>query len=38
MRQAIRYQKSGGPEVLTGEEVELGKPGANEARIRHIVV
>jgi hypothetical protein len=36
MRQA--HQKSAGPEVLTWEEVEWGKPGINEARIRHIVV
>jgi len=34
MTHAIRFHQTGGPEVLQWESVELGKPGANEARIR----
>ena len=35
MTHAIRFHKTGGPEVLVWEEVNLGKPGPGEARIRH---
>lgn len=38
MTHAIRFHTTGGPEVLVWEEVELGKPGAGEARIRHTAV
>src|SRR5260370_3423156 len=38
MPHAIRFNKPGGPEVLTGEEVQVGKPGPGEARIRHTAV
>src|ERR1700754_895605 len=38
MTHAIRFHKTGGPEVLTWEEVTLGKPGPSEARIRHTAV
>ena len=38
MPHAIRLHKTGGPEVLVWEEVEIGKPGPGEARIRHIAV
>jgi len=38
MTHAIRFHKSGGPEVLVWEEVKIGKPGAGEARIRHTAV
>ena len=38
MTHAIRIHKTGGPEVLSWEEVELGKPGPGEARIRHTAV
>ena len=38
MTRAIRFHKTGGPEVLTWEEVNVGKPGAGEARIRHTAV
>ena len=38
MVHAIRFHKSGGPEVLVWEEVSLGKPGPGEARIRHTAV
>ena len=38
MTHAIRYHKTGGPEVLVWEEVQVGKPGPGEARIRHTAV
>lgn len=38
MTHAIRFHKTGGPEVLSWEEVQVGKPGAGEARIRHTAV
>jgi len=38
MVHAIRIHKTGGPEVLSWEEVELGKPGPGEARIRQTAV
>jgi NADPH2:quinone reductase len=38
MTHAIRFHKTGGPEVLLWEEVKVGKPGAGEARIRHTAV
>jgi len=34
MTHAIRFHKTGGPEVLQWEEVEVGKPGPGEARVR----
>jgi NADPH2:quinone reductase len=38
MTHIVRIHKTGGPEVLTWEETELGKPTAGEARIRHTAV
>ncbi|WP_316227232.1 quinone oxidoreductase [Bradyrhizobium sp. SZCCHNR1047] len=38
MTNAIRFHKTGGPEVLTWEQIEVGKPGPGEARIRHTAV
>lgn len=38
MSRAIRFYKTGGPEVLVWEEVEVGKPGPGEARVRHVAV
>lgn len=38
MVQAIRVHETGGPEVLSWEKVEVGEPGAGEARIRHTAV
>ncbi|MBK6981677.1 MAG: quinone oxidoreductase [Betaproteobacteria bacterium] len=35
MPHAIRIHKTGGPEVLQWEEVAVGDPGPNEARIAH---
>ena len=34
MPHAIRFHKTGGPEVLQWDEVAVGDPGPNEARIR----
>ena len=38
MTHAIRFHQTGGPEVLSWEEVAVGKPGPGEARIRHTAV
>src|SRR5689334_3884538 len=38
MPHAIRFHKAGGPEVLQWEEVQLGKPGPGEARVRHTAI
>ena len=38
MTHAIRFHKTGGPEVLVWEEVSVGTPGPGEARIRHTAV
>lgn len=35
---AFRIHKTGGPEVLSWEEVEIGKPGPGEVRIRQTAV
>jgi NADPH2:quinone reductase len=38
MPNAIRFHRNGGPEVLQWESVEVGQPGAGEARIRHAAI
>jgi NADPH:quinone reductase len=38
MPNAIRFHKSGGPDVLVSEAVTIGKPGPGEARVRHTAV
>ncbi|ADZ70670.1 quinone oxidoreductase family protein [Polymorphum gilvum] len=38
MIQAIRIHRTGGPDVLQWEQVELGEPGPGEARIRHTAI
>jgi NADPH2:quinone reductase len=38
MTYAIRIHRTGGPEVLTWEEVDVAAPGPGEARIRHAAV
>jgi NADPH2:quinone reductase len=38
MPHAIRFHKTGGPEVLVWEEVSVGKPGPGEARVRHTAI
>lgn len=35
MTRAIRIHATGGPEVMTWEEVDVGPPGAGEVRLRH---
>jgi NADPH:quinone reductase len=35
---AVRVHETGGPEVLRYEEVEIGKPGPGEARVRHTAI
>lgn len=35
MSSAIRFHRTGGPEVLCLEEVEVGQPAPGEARVRH---
>lgn len=38
MNHAIRIHQTGGPEVLSWDEVEVGHPGPGEARIRHTAI
>ena len=38
MPQAVRIHQTGGPEVLTYEEVTVGDPGPGEVRIRHTAI
>ncbi len=38
MPHAIRIHRTGGPEVLRWEEVEVGRPGVGEVRLRHTAV
>jgi NADPH2:quinone reductase len=38
MAHAIRFSKTGGPEVLRWEEVDVGAPSAGQVRIRHEAV
>ncbi|WP_346897224.1 quinone oxidoreductase [uncultured Roseibium sp.] len=38
MIMAVRVHETGGPDVLTWEEVEVGEPGAGEVRIRHSAI
>lgn len=35
MTKAVRFHKTGGPEVLVHEDVEVGEPGEGQARIRN---
>ena len=38
MTKAIRVHNTGGPEVMTLEDVEVGQPGAGEVRVRHTAI
>jgi len=38
MAHAIRFANTGGPEVLEWQEVEIGKPGQGQVRLRHTAV
>src|SRR6476661_7328421 len=35
---AVRFYRTGGPEVLCWERLEVGRPGRGEVRIRHLAV
>ena len=38
MTHAIRIHQTGGPEVLSWDDVEVGRPGPGEARIRQTAI
>ena len=38
MATAVRFQQTGGPEVLRLEDVPVGNPGPGEVRLRHVAV
>ena len=38
MTKAIRFHKTGGPDVLQWEDVQVGAPGEGQARIKHTAV
>ena len=38
MAHAIRFEKSGGPDVLSWQQVQVGKPGHGQVRLRHTAV
>jgi NADPH2:quinone reductase len=38
MPKAIRFHKTGGPEVLQLDEVPVGEPGPGQARVRHTAI
>ncbi|MDC0672022.1 quinone oxidoreductase family protein [Nannocystis radixulma] len=38
MERAVRFHRTGGPEVLRLEEVAVGDPGPGEVRLRHVAV
>jgi NADPH2:quinone reductase len=38
MAHAIRFEKPGGPDVLSWQPVEVGKPGQGQVRLRHKAV
>ena len=38
MTKAVKFHKTGGPEVLSFEDVVVGKPGRGEARVRHTAI
>jgi NADPH2:quinone reductase len=38
MTKAVRFHKTGGPEVLQMEDVQVGEPGAGQVRLRHTAI
>ncbi|HET7135001.1 MAG TPA: alcohol dehydrogenase catalytic domain-containing protein, partial [Casimicrobiaceae bacterium] len=38
MAQAIRFHRTGGPEVLTLESVDVGKPGRGQVLVRNTAI
>ena len=38
MTKAIRVHKTGGPDVLSFEDIDIGGPGPGEVRLRHTAI
>ncbi len=38
MSKAIRIHRTGGPEVMVWEQIDLGRPGPGEVRVRHTAI
>jgi len=38
MTKAVRFHKSGGPEVLQVEDMQVGEPGAGQVKLRHTAI
>ena len=38
MTKAVRYHKTGGPEVLQMDEIDVGDPGQGQVRVRHTAI
>src|SRR4026209_411686 len=38
MAKAVRFHKQGGPEVMQYDDVQVGDPGPEQARIRHTAI
>lgn len=38
MAKAVRFQETGGPEVLRCQEIDVGEPGPGQVRLRHTAV
>jgi NADPH2:quinone reductase len=38
MTKAVRFHKTGGPDVLTYEDVQVGAPGEGQVRVRHTAI
>jgi NADPH2:quinone reductase len=38
LAKAVRFQETGGPEVLRLEDVDVGSPGPGQVRLRHVAV
>lgn len=38
MVRAVRFYETGGPDVLRYEEVDVGEPGPDQVRLRHVAV
>ncbi|MDH4093646.1 MAG: quinone oxidoreductase [Betaproteobacteria bacterium] len=38
MTKAVRYHKTGGPEVLQLDEIDVGDPGQGQVRVRHTAI
>jgi NADPH:quinone reductase len=38
MTKAVRFHKTGGPDVLAYDDVQVGQPGAGQARVKHTAI